>query len=123
MEWLIRASQVIIALGLLNVWLLRAKKPTPWRGGGARDMRGEFAAYGLPPWFMGVIGFLKVTLAILLIVGLWIPSLTRPAAAGMTLLMIGALGMHLKVRDPWKRFVPAFALFLLSLFVAIFAAR
>ena len=123
MEWVVRACQVVIALGLLNVWLLRSKKPTPYRGSGARDMREEFAAYGLPPWFMGVIGFLKVTLAILLIVGLWIPSLTRPAAAGMTFLMLGALGMHMKVRDPWKRFVPAFALFALSLFVAIFSGR
>jgi hypothetical protein len=63
---------------------------------------------------MGVIEFLKDTLAILLIVGLWIPSFTRPAAMGIMLLMIGVPSMHMKVRDP-----PAFVLFLLSLFVAI----
>ncbi|MGH9933010.1 MAG: DoxX family protein [Pyrinomonadaceae bacterium] len=122
MEFLVRISQLVIALGLLNVWLLRTKKATPWRGGEAQNMRQEFAAYGLPPWFMGVIGFLKVTLAILLIVGLWIPSFTRPTAMGITLLMFGALGMHMKVSDPLKKSVPALALFLLSLFVAIFGS-
>jgi len=67
MTWLLISCQLVIGLGLLNVWLLRGKKATPCRGGDAQNMREEFAAYGLPPWFMWVIGIVKVTLAILLI--------------------------------------------------------
>lgn len=120
MEKLVLASQLIIALGLLNVWLLRTGKSTPWRAGAARNMREEFAAYGLPSWFMGVIGFLKVTLAILLIAGLLMPWLAKPAAIGVAALMLGAIGMHFKVKDPLKKSLPAFSLLVLCLIVAIF---
>ena len=117
MEMLVLASQLVIALGLLNVWLLRAGKPTSWRGGEAKNMREEFAAYGLPRWFMWVIGFLKVTLAILLIVGLWVPSIARPAAIAVAVLMLGAIAMHFKTGDPLKKSLPAISLLVLCLIV------
>jgi uncharacterized membrane protein YphA (DoxX/SURF4 family) len=60
----------------------------------------EFLAYGLPVWFMWVVGTLKVSLAILLIVGLWKNYLTQPAAIGIAVLMLGAIAMHFKVGDP-----------------------
>ena len=119
MEWLGIANQLVIALGLLNVWLLRVGKPTAWRGGGASNMREEFAVYGLPPWFMKVIGVLKISLAFSLIIGLWVPFVVRPAAIGIAALMLGAVGMHFKVGDPWKKSLPAFSLLVLSLIVAI----
>lgn len=119
MEWLVIACQLVIALGLLNVWLLRTGKPTSWRGGDAKNMREEFAVYGLSPGFMKVIGFLKVTLAVCLIIGLWVHVVTRPAAIGVAALMLGALAMHAKVKDPLKRSLPAFTLLVLSILVAI----
>lgn len=47
--------QVLVALGIFNVWLIRFGKSTKWRGGNAQDMRAEFAVYGLPGWFMILI--------------------------------------------------------------------
>lgn len=120
MKSLVIASQLIIALGLLNVWLLRAGRPTAWRGGGAKNMREEFAVYGLPHWFMSFIGFLKIVFAILLIAGLFVPSITKLAATGIVVLMLGAIAMHLKVSDPLKKALPAFSLLVLSLIVALF---
>lgn len=117
MEWLCLASQIVIALGLLNVWLLRAKKPTAYRGGEAKNMEEEFAVYGLPRWFMIAIGFLKVALALALIVGLWVPVVTRPAAIGVAALMLGAVVMHFKVKDTPKKTAPAFSLLVLCLVV------
>lgn len=120
MEWLVYACQLVIALGLLNVWLLRTGKSTAWRGGDASNMREEFAAYGLPLWFMWVIGALKVTLAILLLVGLWVTPLTRPAAMGVVVLMLGAVAMHFKVGDPLRKSLPAISMLVLSLIVVVF---
>ena len=119
MESFAFASQIVIALGLLNVWLLRARRPTAYRGGDARNMKEEFEAYGLPGWFMGVVGFFKVSLAILLLVGIWYPPVTKPAAIGIALLMLGAVVMHLKVKDPIKKALPAFSLLVLSLIVSL----
>jgi len=120
MEWLVIGCQLVIALGLLNVWLLRTGRATAWRGGNAKNMREEFAVYGLSPAFMKVIGFLKVTLALCLILGLWVHIVTRPAALGVAVLMVGAVAMHVKVKDPSKRALPALTLLVLSIIVAEF---
>jgi hypothetical protein len=110
--------QVIIALGIFNVWILRFGKSTDWRGGAAKSMKEEFEFYGLPGWFMPLIGFLKLLLAVLLIAGIWIPDVTMPAAIGMAILMLGAVSMHVKVKDPPKKSLPAFTMLVLSLIVA-----
>lgn len=108
-EYILIALQLVVALGILNVWLLRAGKATPYRGGGARSLREEFAAYGLPFWFMCVVGVLKVGLAVSLVAAIWIHRLAQPAAIGLGLLMLGAFVMHLKVKDPLKKALPSIA--------------
>jgi len=110
--------QVVIALGLANVWILRFGKPTAWRGGEATSMREEFAVYGLPGWFMMVVGFLKLLCAALLIAGIWIPVLVQPAALVIAVLMLGAIAMHVKVRDPLLRSLPALSVLVMALIVA-----
>lgn len=107
--------QIIIALGIFNVWILRFNKYTSYRGGGASNMKEEFKVYGLPGWAMNIVGFLKLALAILLIVGIWVPIVVMPAAAGMAALMIGAIGMHLKVKDPLIKSLPALLMLIMSL--------
>lgn len=120
METILIALQIIIALGIFNVWILRFGKASSWRGGEAKNMKEEFKVYGLPSWFVGVIGFLKVLFAVMLIVGLWLPLLVQPAAIGIAVLMLGAIIMHIKVKDPLKKSLPAFSLMLLSAIVAFF---
>ncbi|MEO6741244.1 MAG: DoxX family protein [Chthoniobacteraceae bacterium] len=109
MEYLLIALQLIVGLGILNVWMLRSGKATPYRGGEARNLREEFAAYGLPFWFMCVIGVLKVGLALSLLAAIWIHRVAQPAAIGLGVLMLGAFVMHLKVKDPIKKALPSIA--------------
>ena len=111
--------QVLVALGICNVWLIRFRKSTKWRGGDAQDMRTEFAVYGLPGWFMILIGSVKVILACCLIAGFWFPAVTRPAAIGLAALMLGAITMHIKVGDSIMKSLPATCMFAGSLFVAV----
>ena len=119
MEYIRIICQIIIALGIFNVWILRYGKPTDWRASGAQNMQQEFKAYGLPEWFMYLIGFLKLLFAVLLILGIWVPELVNPAAIGMAILMIGAIAMHIKVSDPLKKALPAFTMLVLSVIVII----
>lgn len=118
METIINIIQIVIALGILNVWILRFGKPSTWRGGEAKNMKEEFQVYGLPSWFVGVIGFLKVLFALMLIAGLWSPMLVQPAAIGIAILMLGAITMHIKVKDSLMKSLPAFTLLVLSSIVA-----
>jgi hypothetical protein len=119
MHSLVIVLQLIVALGILNVWLLRSGRATPFRGGGAKTLREEFAVYGLPYWFMCVVGVLKVGLALSLLAALWFHRVSQPAAIGLGLLMLGAFVMHLKVKDPVKKALPSIAVFALCAAVAL----
>ena len=109
MEWLSISGllQVIVGLGLLNVWLVRGRSATSYRGAAAQTLQGEFAAYGLPGFAFYLVGALKIGAAIVLIVGVWFALPVREAAGLVAALMIGAIAMHLKVGDPLLKSLPA----------------
>ncbi len=115
--YIVSILQIILVIGLVNVWLVRFRKPTKYRGGGAANMEQEFRAYGLPTWFMYLIGTAKMIIAALLVIGLWIPVVIVPATGVLAVLMIGAVAMHIKVRDAFIRTVPA--LLMLAMTVAV----
>ncbi len=106
--------QVVMALGLLNVWLVRRGSATPYRGGDAGSLKEEFATYGLPDFFFYLVGALKIGSAVMLIAGIWINALVLPAAAIVAVLMVGALVMHIKVKDPAVKSLPAFLMLVMS---------
>ena len=110
MDTLLVILQVVIALGILNVWLFRFEKASAWRGGAASNMKEEFAVYGLPPWALGVIGSLKLLCAAGLIVGIWMPEVAKASALVLAVLMLGAAFMHVKVKDPVQRALPALSM-------------
>ena len=115
--------QIAAALGLLNVWLLRFEQRTGFRGGDAGTMVEEFATYGLPAWFAYVVGSLKIGAALALIAGIWIHGIVLPAAALISILMIGALAMHIKIGDPVKKSLPALGMLGLCLAISWGATR
>ncbi len=119
MSYLSPILQLIVALGILNVWLLRPAQATAFRGGSAKTLREEFAAYGLPLWFMRVVGVLKVGLALTLLAAIWLHPLAQPAAIALGVLMLGALAVHLKVRDPIIKSLPASAVLAMCVSIAL----
>ncbi|MCP9291540.1 DoxX family protein [Gracilimonas sediminicola] len=121
MEYLIIAIKLIVGLSILNVWLLRSGKETQWRGGDAGSLEEEFKAYGLPIWFMWTVGGLKILFALGLLASIWFtgyPELETYSAYGIAVLMLGAVSMHIKVKDPLKKSLPAFTFLVLSLLIA-----
>ncbi len=117
MEIFIIVLKLIVGLSILNVWLVRSKKATAWRGGDANNIAEEFKNYGLPVWFMYVIRAAKVGLAILLIASIYFPQFESIAAFGIAFLMLGAVSMHIKISDPLKKSLPAFTFLVLSLVI------
>lgn len=118
MKTLAIVSQVVVALGILNVWWVRSGRPTPYRPEGARNLAEEFRRYGLPGGFRRVVGIAKGTLALLLLIGIAYPTVATFAALGMALLMAGAFAAHWRVRDPLIKSAPALTLLALCLFIA-----
>ena len=107
--------QVIVGLGILNVWLLRFNSKTSYRGGNAGNMKEEFQAYGLPEIMVYIVGFIKVALAIALLAGIWLEYLVDPAAIGLAVMMLGAIIMHLKISDPFSKNIPAIIVLLMCI--------
>ncbi|MFN4894254.1 MAG: DoxX family protein [Pseudomonadota bacterium] len=110
-------SQLVIAFGIYNVWLVRANRATGYRGGDAKNLEEEFRVYGLSTEFMRIVKVLKLTFATLLLAGIWYAPVAYVGALGMCVLMLSAVMMHLKVRDPIKKALPAASLLALSLVV------
>ena len=105
--------KLITSLGIFNVWLLRYNKNTEYRGGNAKSLKEEFETYGLNSWFMYIIGAIKIGVSILFIVSCFnifskmLDMTIFYASVIMSLIMIGAILMHIKVNDPFKKSVPA----------------
>ena len=113
---LIMILQLVIAIGLINVWLLRFNRATEYRGGDAKNMKEEFIAYGLPIWLMYLVGAMKIAIAIMLVLSFWVEQLLFYNLIALASLMIAALMMHVKVKDPIKKSYPALSiLFMIAL--------
>ena len=113
---LILILQLIISIGLINVWFFRFNKATEYRGGNAKNMREEFQAYGLPVWSMYLVGAAKVFIAVMLIISIWFKELLVYNLLALAVLMIAAVLMHIKVKDPIKKSYPALSiLFMIAL--------
>ena len=121
-EQLLTFFQLIIALSVIRVWTMNFNKPSRWRGGGAKNMKEEFIAYGLPSWIMYLVGTLKVVFSIGLIAGLWIPEVIKFSASGIAIMMFFAIVMHVKIKDPISKSIPAITFLILSLLI-IFIER
>ncbi len=111
--------QVIVGLVLLNVWLLRRESATAYRGGDAKNLKDEFATYGLPAPMFYIVGGLKIICGVLLLVGLAYAPVVLPAAAVVAVLMAGAVAMHLKVGDAVTKYVPAAVMLAMSVAICL----
>jgi hypothetical protein len=114
--------QLVVGLGLLNVWLVRSRSATAYRGGEATSLRDEFAVYGLPTPVFYAVGGLKVASALVLIAGVWLDAPVRVAAAVVATLMVGAVAMHLKVGDPVRKALPATAMLAMCAAIVLLTA-
>ena len=101
------AAQIVIAISIAIVWVGRFD-----------NIVREFKQYGLPDVVRNVVGATKISLATLLVAGIWYPALVAGPALIMAFLMLCAQGAHVRVKNPWHKFVPSLVLLLLSLFVA-----
>jgi hypothetical protein len=65
-----------------------------------------------------VVGALKIGAGVVLIAGLFTPLPVAAAAWMVAVLMVGAIAMHLKVKDPLMKSVPALLMLLMSVAIA-----
>ncbi|CAM3398750.1 DoxX family protein [Aequorivita lipolytica] len=118
-DYIIIALKVIVGISILNVWLIQPKKPSKWRGGDAKTIVEEFEVYGLSKTFCYIIGFLKVSLALILLASIAFVNLTLIGSLGLAVLLLGSIIMHLKVKDELYKSFPAFLFIVMNLVIAL----
>ncbi|MDG1760952.1 MAG: DoxX family protein [Flavobacteriaceae bacterium] len=107
MENLQMYAQIIIAISIAVVWVFRFD-----------NIVKEFNQYGLSDLMRSLVGAAKISLATLLVAGIWYAELVFYPAILMAFLMVCAQWAHFKVKNPFSKHIPSLVLLLLSLFVA-----
>ena len=117
-DYIIIVLKLIVSLSILNVWLIQQKKPTKWRGGNAKTIIEDFEVYGLSKSFCYIIGFLKVSLALILLASIQLKELTLIGSLGLATLLLGSIIMHFRVKDELYKSFPAFLFIVMNLVIA-----
>ncbi|MDA9952146.1 DoxX family protein [Chitinophagales bacterium] len=107
MENLLMLSQIIVAVSVAYVWTFRFN-----------NVLKEFEQFGLSDLTRNIVGATKISLATLLVAGIWHPSLVLIPSILMGLLMVGAQYFHFKISNLFIKHLPSLILLFLSIFIA-----
>ena len=108
MKYLIILSQITVAISVAYVWVIRY-----------HNVVKEFNLFGLSDITRNFIGATKISLATLLIVGIWYSSLVFIPSVLMGALMIAAQYFHFKISTPFIKHLPSLILLILCAFIAL----
>jgi len=117
MKVLSKILSVVVGLTVINVWLFRSNRSTSYRGGDAASLLEEFQVYGLEDYFL-IIGIIKVSLAIMLLLSLYFKKLSFFASSGIGIMMLVAVYMHINVGDELIKSMPASVMLVSCLMIA-----
>ena len=117
MKVLSKILSVVVGLTVINVWLFRSNRSTSYRGGDAASLMEEFQVYGLEDYFL-IIGIIKVSLAIMLLLSLYFKKLSFIASSGFGIMMLVAVYMHINVGDELIKSMPASVMLASCLIIA-----
>lgn len=101
-------GQIIVAASVAYVWIFRYDVIIK-----------EFKQFGLSDLTRTFVGASKVSLATLLITGIWYTSLIPIPALLMGLIMLAAQYFHFKIKNPFIKHLPSLILFILCVFITL----
>ncbi len=99
--------QALVAASIFFVWVVRYD-----------NVIQEFKHYALPDWLRDLVGILKLTLSLLLLLGIERKPLAVLGGLGIAVLMSCAFIVHLRVKSPWPKILPCLSLLAVSLAMA-----
>jgi len=105
---LLITAQIIVATSVAYVWIFRYDVIIK-----------EFKQFGLSDLTRTFVGASKVSLATLLVVGIWYPSLIPVPAILMGGFMLSAQYFHFKIKNPFIKHLPSLVFLILCVFIAV----
>ncbi len=99
---------LIVAISVMYVWIFRYDVIIK-----------EFKEFGLSELMRTFVGASKISLATLLLAGIWYPALIPVPAVLMGLFMLAAQYFHHKNSNPMIKRLPSFVFLLLCIFISL----
>jgi uncharacterized membrane protein YphA (DoxX/SURF4 family) len=107
MHGLTISLQALVAASVFFVWVVRYA-----------NIVQEFKQYGLPDWLRDLVGILKLTFALLLLIGIGQKPFAVAGGIGIAILMGCAFVIHLRVKNPGVKILPCLTLLILATVIA-----
>ncbi len=105
-------AQIIVATSVAYIWIFRYDVIIK-----------EFKDFGLSDLTRTFVGAAKISLANLLIVGIWYPALIPIASSLMGLFMLAAQYFHFKIKNPFTKRLPSLIFLILCIFIALVSMK
>ena len=108
MEELTILTQLTVAISVAYVWVFRF-----------HNVLKEFKSFGLNDLSRNIVGVSKISLATLIVAGIWYPSLIFIPSVFMGLFMLAAQYFHFKIKNSFAKHLPSLILLILCAFIAV----
>jgi uncharacterized membrane protein YphA (DoxX/SURF4 family) len=99
--------QALVAASVFFVWVVRYA-----------NIVQEFKQYGLPDWLRDLVGILKMTFSLMLLIGIERSPFAVAGGIGIAALMGAAFVTHLRVKNPVFKMLPSLTLLVFSVVIA-----
>lgn len=104
----ITIAQLIVAVSVIYVWIFRYNSIVE-----------QFIDFQLSSLVRNTVGVAKISLATLLIAGIWHPEMVQAASIMMGAMMLMAQYFHLKANNHSIKRLPSLILLALSVYIAV----
>lgn len=106
------ALQALVAASIFFVWVVRYP-----------NIVAEFQQWKLPDWLRDSVGIVKLTLALMLLIGIDRGQFAIAGGLGLSLLMIAAFTTHIRTGSRVIRMLPSLTLLALSMLIVLINYR
>ena len=103
---LVDALKIISSVAIFFVWVVRYD-----------NIKKEFVEYNLPSWVRDLVGILKLSFATMLQFSN--EEVVQIGALGISILMLGAVVTHLRLKSNFRRYIASVAMLTISVFILL----
>ena len=103
---IVEAFKIISSVAIFFVWVVRYD-----------NIKKEFVEYNLPSWVRDLVGILKLSFATMLQFSN--EEVVKIGALGITVLMLGAVATHLRLKSSFRRYIASVAMLSISVFILL----
>ena len=101
---IVDALKIISSVAIFFVWVVRYD-----------NIKKEFVEYNLPSWVRDIVGILKLSFATMLQFSS--EGVVKIGALGISVLMLGAVATHLRLKSNFRRYIASVAMLSISVFI------